>query len=197
MTEQNSAIETQIRPEKLQEELGVGKDTYYEDLDFLGIKEKVKKQRDHEGKVFLWESQANLVRFLRSHVSETGKREGFSVSNSELVPEASVASQFSEGGIMAASESVISQEPEAPQPKEPDFDLEQIIREAAELKGHQMSLPELVKLKLAESMTWDDLPEDIKAKVRAVRDAAAPKSQPLTIANQLLEKWRNRKQVAV
>ena len=46
MTDQNSAVVTQIRPEQAMEQLGLKKDAYYEDLKFLGLKAK----RDSTGR---------------------------------------------------------------------------------------------------------------------------------------------------
>lgn len=69
VSEQNSMI----RPEELMEELGIKKDTYYSDLNYL----KIKAAKDRNGKAYLTNEQANLVRELRSYVSRTGRRDGF------------------------------------------------------------------------------------------------------------------------
>ena len=68
--------------------------------------------------------------------------------------------------------------------------LEQLIREAAELKVQQAAMPDLVRLHLANGMTEDDLPDDLKAKLQAVREAANPKQSAASIAQQLLERHR-------
>jgi len=61
MSEQNSMI----RPEELMEELGIKKDTYYGDLNYL----KIKAAKDYNGKAYLTNEQANLVRELRSYTN--------------------------------------------------------------------------------------------------------------------------------
>jgi len=63
MTDQNSTQFDQIRPEDLMQELGIKKDTYYADLSYLDIK----AVKDKNGKVYLTNEQANLVRQLRSY----------------------------------------------------------------------------------------------------------------------------------
>jgi predicted DNA-binding protein (UPF0278 family) len=67
-----------------------------------------------------------------------------------------------------------------------------LIRAAAELKGQQMVMPELVIRELASRMTYEDLPEDIKAKVKTVKETANPKYQPAKLATDLLDQWRTR-----
>ena len=49
MTDQNSAVEHQIRPNALMEELGIKKDAYYAYLKHLGFK----AEKDSDGKAFL------------------------------------------------------------------------------------------------------------------------------------------------
>ncbi len=73
MTHQNSAPTNSIRPDALQNQLSIGKDTYYDDLKHLGIK----AQKDSEGKAYLTFEQAEQVRALRSYVIENGTRKGF------------------------------------------------------------------------------------------------------------------------
>ena len=63
MTDQNSEIDYQIRPDDLMEELGIKKDAYYAYIKFLDI--KIEKA---DGKAYLSQEQADLMRSLRSHV---------------------------------------------------------------------------------------------------------------------------------
>ena len=79
MSQPNSVVESQIRPNDLMEELGIKKDAYYAYLKHLGIK----AEKDSEGKAYLTEEQANGVRALRSHVKNGGKIEEFSINNLE------------------------------------------------------------------------------------------------------------------
>jgi len=72
-----------------------------------------------------------------------------------------------------------------------DDQSEELIRAAAELKGQQLVIPQLVVQQLAAQMTYDDLPDNIWARVDEVRGAAiAPKFQPNQLAQDLLSKWK-------
>ncbi len=180
MTDQNSAIEHQIRPDQLQQELGIKKDAYYAYIKHLGIK----AEKGSDGKAYLEPEQANLVRALREHVVAGGKIEDFPVSNTLSVMD---------GGKLAADM------PEVPNPTADPaagFDLEALIQEAANLAGHRMTLGPQLVAQLAAQMTYDDLPPEVKAKVDAVRDAAMPSVQPGKLAADLLDQWRQRQHQA-
>lgn len=75
-----------------------------------------------------------------------------------------------------------------------NFDFEALMAEAAELRGQQLVMGDLVKLKLASQLNYEDLPDKVRAKVDAVREAASPKFQPDAIASQLLNQWRQQRQ---
>lgn len=171
MSDQNSIVTPQIRPDDLMSELSIGKDTYYDDLRFLGLR----AEKDSEGKAYLTEEQANLVRALRSHVSNVGKREGF--FDSKLVT--------SDRPELESSDRPAADDNEG-------FDIEELIRRAAELKGQQLAMGDLVTLELAKRMTYEDLPDDVKQKLAAVREAANPKAQPAQVAEKLLSQWRRK-----
>jgi hypothetical protein len=162
-------------PEEACEALGIKKTPYYERLRFLGIK----AQKDDEGKgTYLTEDQMKLMWDLHEHIKQTGKMEG-----------------FSGGGQLALVESSnlaleIPKQPGIPGIEEDEDGLEELIREAAELKVQQVAMAELIKLHLAAGMTEDDLPADLKAKLQAVREAANPKQNAASIASNLLAKYR-------
>jgi len=168
------AISGRITPEEACEALGIKKTPYYERLKFLGIK----ANKDDEG-TYLNAEQMKLMEDLDKHIQQTGKMEG-----------------FQGGGQLALSESSglaleIPEQPDIPGTEEDDRDgLEELIREAAELKVQQAAMPELVKLHLAAGMTEDDLPADLKAKLQAVREAANPKQNAAAIASNLLTRYR-------
>ena len=63
-------------------------------------------------------------------------------------------------------------------------------RSAAELKAREVAMPDLVKRAVADQMTEEDLPEDLKEKVNLAREAANPKFTPTEVASQLLNQWR-------
>jgi hypothetical protein len=75
---------------------------------------------------------------------------------------------------------------------EMEDNLEQLVYEAAQLKMQNLSAPHLVKLHLAQQMSEEDLPPEMREKVDAVRNAANPKFQPASVASNLLSQWRNR-----
>lgn len=129
MTEQNSVVVPQIRPEQAMEQLGIKKDAYYEDLKFLGIK----ANRDSEGKSYLDESQFELLKKLRLHVDATGKRDGFVIDA---------------GHLMTTDEDAIADQPSIPEPQDPvgGLDEEMLYREASEVAGSRMTAGEQVIL---------------------------------------------------
>ena len=177
MTDQNSEIDYQIRPDDLMEELGIKKDAYYAYIKFLDI--KIEKA---DGKAYLSQEQADLMRSLRSHVLETGKMEGFVNSN---------------GGELAMVESANLTEQTIQTQEIPigqsDDELNQLIRAAAELKGQRLVTPQMVISALADRMTYEDLPDDVRAKVDAVKESTSPKP-PSQLAEQILNRWRNQSQ---
>lgn len=178
-TTQNSDLAIQIRPDDLMGELGIKKDAYYGDVKFLGIK----LNKDRDGKVYLEEEQANLIRSLRSYMSKNdGKREGF-----QLIDGAGAIATMGNGAVMDAAS--------APQPEEPcaGFDEESLFKEASEVAGSRMTMGERLVLQLAQQMSYEDLHPETKAKVDAVRQATNPKFQPEAIAAQLLDKWRSQR----
>ncbi|KAM3092074.1 hypothetical protein ACKFKG_23495 [Phormidesmis sp. 146-35] len=177
MTDQNSGVDYQIRPEDLQEELGIKKDAYYAYIKFLGL--KIEKA---DGKAFLSQEQADLMRSLRSHVLATGKMDGFSNSN---------------GGELTTVESASLTDNAPPDVQEipvgqSDDELNQLFRAAAELKGQRLVTPQLVISALADKLTYEDLPDDVKQQVDAVRQSTSPKP-PSQIADQLLSRYRSQK----
>lgn len=178
MTNQNSTVEHQIRPEQLQEELGIKKDAYYAYLKHLGIK----ASKDSNGKAYLEPEQANLVRQLRQHVVAGGKIEEFEVSNAE--PSALVKADA--GEINVADQQTPEEEVDPTQ----GLDWEALYREASEIAGQRLTASKQVVLAMAEQMGYEDLHPETKAKVNRVREATAPKFNPQAIAADLLSKCR-------
>jgi hypothetical protein len=166
-------LSTKRRLDEICEILGIGKSTYYDRLKFLGIK----ASKDAEGP-YLSEEQFQMMAQLDEHVKQTGKMEGFG------------------GGQLAISESsgLALEIPEQVEPEtfadRDDEGLDALIREAAQLKVQQAAMPELIKLHLAAGMSEDDLPDDLKARLQAVREAANPKQNAAAIAQQLLQRHR-------
>ena len=65
-----------------------------------------------------------------------------------------------------------------------------LLREAEELKAREVAMRDLIKRRLADNMSEEDLPEDLKEKVRLAREAANPKFTPQEVAQSLLAQWR-------
>ncbi|NEO59289.1 MAG: hypothetical protein F6J98_02315 [Moorea sp. SIO4G2] len=181
MSKQNSAPEGAIRPETLMSELGIKKDAYYKDLNHL----KIEAQHDSEGKAYLTQEQADQVRALRSHVKKTGKRSGFS-NNSIVKADDSNLAKESQATTLEIEADVYVQ-PENPTDQ---FDPDDLVRSAAELKTYKMAMPHLVITALADKMDWDDLPEDLQQKVTDAKQAAHPKYTPASVAETLLTRYR-------
>ena len=180
MADQNSTVEHQIRPEALRDELGIKKDSYYNYLKALDIK----AEKDSEGKAYLTETQANLMRALRSHVLAGGKIEEFDVSNGDA---ASLA--------LAEKADLTQDAGPDPQAQIPGFDMDKLVRGAAELAGHRMTVAQQLMLQMADQMTYEDLPEEVQAKVDGLREATNPKQQNLSVmASDLLSQWRAKRQ---
>lgn len=174
MSDQNSVVEHQIRPNDLMAELGIKKDAYYAYMKQL----ELKAEKDENGKAFLTEEMANSVRAIRSHVEAGGKIEGFSVSNSLAT---------SGGGTMNAVE---MDAPTGAADPADAFDMEAIYREASEIAGQRLTAGAQVVLAMASQMTYDDLHPETKAKVDKVRSASVPKFNAQAIATDLMSKYR-------
>lgn len=198
MSNQNSGSNLQIRPDDLMDELGIKKDSYYADLSYLGIK----AAKDDDGRAYLTNEQADLVRQLRSHVNETGRRDGFEPTrNSQLVHNQNTSnlSSVNTSDLSSVKEEFEEIEAEIDIPEfeyrssdEIDNDaVSQLINEAAHLKMQNTVAPDLIKLHLADQMEEEDLPVQMQNQIEAVREAAHPKIQPASVANNLLTEFRN------
>ena len=168
---------TRIYTESVLEQLQVGKDTYYADIKFLGIK----TQKDGDRKAFITQDDLDLLFALRSHVTNNGTRQGFKNPESgELI--------VRENNQIAAQNNAI----DYPQPEEPitnDEMGEQLFRAGAELKAKETALPHLVIRAVADQLEEDQLPEDLKEKVNATREAANPKWNPGDLASSLIARY--------
>ena len=178
MSNQNSVVEHQIRPNDLMEELGIKKDAYYAYMKQLDLK----AEKDENGKAFLTEEMANSVRAIRAHVEAGGKIEEFAVSNSLVMSEAGAVGAV--GMDMPASEA---------DPADA-FDMEAIYREASEIAGQRLTAGEQVVLAMASQMSYEDLHPETKAKVDTVRSSARPKFNAQAIASDLMSRYRESQQ---
>lgn len=182
MNDQNSTPDNIVRPDDLMAELDIKKSTYYGDLEYLDIK----ASKDESRKSYLTFEQAEQIRALRSHVNQTGKREGFEsvalvVSNNKEIATNSEANNAEENNIYVQKE-------------EPTAQINSdIVREAEELAARGMAMNDLIKLQLASQMSFDDLSPDLQEKVEIAREVANPKFTPADIATQLLNQHRQQK----
>lgn len=178
MTDRNSDVVPQIRPEQAMEQLGLKRDAYYADLKFLGIK----AQKDSEGKSFLEEGEFQLLAALRKHVEETGKREGFQVPGELATLDAAA---------LAGPEAEPIYTDDLPQPEQ--FDMAALVAEANELAVNRMTMREQLVSAIANQMTFDDLTPEAQAQVLNLREQVK-KPQPQQVATALLNQWRQQRQ---
>lgn len=170
------STETRYSRQDIETLLDIKKDTYYKWIKYL----EITPQRDSEGKTYLTESDLIQLSNLKDYYQENGKIDGFL--------------EASENGKLATVEANgLAQKNDFEIPdNEAEFDLEDLIREAAEIKAQNLVMPELIKLHVAGQLTFDDLPPDLQEKVKAVQEATRPKN-PSDIAGNLLNKWRAKK----
>ena len=199
MTHQNSDPNNSIRPEALQSELSIGRDTYYSDLKHL----EIKADKDDDGKVYLTFEQAEQVRALRSYVSKYGTRKGFVYE--KVDDESNIRSSIvkSTDNNIAATESSLETEIATTTEEDiyisetsptDDIDLDELVRSAKEIKARNLSMRNLLAVELAKNMSYEDLDPDLQEKVRIAQDAANPKKhQPKLIARDLLKQLRSRR----
>jgi hypothetical protein len=177
MTVQQTTKAPQIyRHEELQELFGIKRASYYSRLKRLGIE----AHKNEQGKPYLDQVQFEAFKALHEHINNTGKMDGFVNTNT-------VTLATTEQTNIEVSPEEIYTEPEDPISQ---FDLNSLLRSAAELKAREIAMPALLKRAIADQITEDDLPEDLKEKVNLVREAANPKLTPAEIATQLLNKYR-------
>ncbi len=187
MNKQTSTENQPIRPEDLMGEFNIKKSKYYSVLKKLGIK----ATKDNQGKAYLTESQANKIRQELSGNDNSADSKDYDSSALVKADNNNLAASTKENQpIIQENQPDIYVKPSEPTAQ---FDLNQIMREAAELKARELAMPHLVKKAVADRMSEEDLPEDLKEKVAAVREAANPKYTPASVADSLLEQWRSSK----
>ncbi|MGB7892634.1 MAG: hypothetical protein WCF82_12145 [Microcoleus sp.] len=170
-------LSTKWRPDEICEKLSIGTSTYYNRLSHLGIE----ASKDEEG-VYLNAEQMKLMEELNEHIKQTGRMKGFRDSGGQLA--------LSESSGLA-SELDIPVQPEIPGIDEDEEARNRLIWEAGELKVQQEATPHLLKLHLAALMTEEELSNEQRVKLQAIRDAATPKpNAAASIAQQLLQRHR-------
>ena len=175
MTDWNSTVEHQLRPDELMAELDIKKQTYYNYLKHLGIK----SEKDSKGKSYLTQFQANLVRDLRAHVVDGGKIEDFTINK-----EAAALAVADAGELDTAAEPVTQAD------SAEGLDLQVLHREASKIAAKRMTAGHHLVLAMAENMTYEDLHPEYRAEVDQVREAGLPKFNPQELAADLLGQLR-------
>jgi hypothetical protein len=188
MTDQNSGNVQEVSgeqqpltPENVMQLLSIKSSAYYERLKFLGI--KVGKGNDD--KKCLTHEQFEMMEKLGAYIDTHKTMDGFILG-----------AAAEEGGdlAIAGDAGLVGEEPPMQQTEEvqPGID-EQLIRMAAQLKAQQLAMtPEIIRA-IANQMTEEDLPEDLRAMVQGSREAIAPKMQPSMVASQMLSQWRDQR----
>lgn len=175
MTDRNSVVEHQLRPDELMAELGIKKQAYYDYLKHLGIK----AGKDSKGKTYLTQDQVNKMRSLREHVVAGGKIEDFEVNNADAA-----ALTVADSGELDQAAEPVQVDPTA------GMDMESLYLEASEIAAQRLTAGEQIVLAMADQMTYQDLHPKAKAKVDQVREASIPKFNPQAVAADLLSKCR-------
>ncbi|MBE9067900.1 hypothetical protein IQ260_14700 [Leptolyngbya cf. ectocarpi LEGE 11479] len=191
MTDQNSAVEIQIRPNELMDQLGIKKDAYYAYLKALDIT----AEKDSNNKAYLTEDQAKLVRLLRQHVVAGGKIDEFDL---ELALQAAAESALAiaDSGEIGTLNGQPDPEPTQEIDLSQGLDMEALYREASEIAVERLTASERVVMAMASKMTYEDLHPEAKAKVDHVRTASVPKFNPHEVADSLLSQFRQQMQAA-
>ena len=188
-----------IRPEEVQEMFSIKKVAYYNRLKFL----EMQAHKDERGKAYLDEKQLDILKELDEYISINGKMTGFSYSKNSaslVTTDANgltTSSNNSEAMAFHSSTQLsnhsATNEPDIyVEPEEPtaQFNMEQLLYEAAQLKARELAMQDLVKRALADGIKEEDLPEDLRNKVNLAREAANPKFTPQEVATTLLSQWR-------
>lgn len=162
-----------IRPDEAMDQLGVKKDAFYDRLKYLGIR----LDKDDDGKTFLTPEQFGQMESLGQHIRETGKKEGFLDGNSALA----VNRDAGLAGVRVEVGEIPIEEP-----------LEDLMQQAGQLAAYRLTAPIQVVKAIADQMTYEDLPQNLKVAVDEARASVnqPPKFQAQSIASDLLSQWR-------
>ncbi|MGB5771289.1 MAG: hypothetical protein WBM32_15695, partial [Crocosphaera sp.] len=144
------------RPEEVQEMFGIKKVAYYNRLKFL----EMQAHKDEGGKAYLDDNQLDILKELDEYISINGKMTGFSYSKTSESSGSLVTTD--ENGLTTSpnnSTALINDsgtnEPDIyVTPEEPtaQFNMEQLLYEAAQLKARELAMQDLVKRALADGM---------------------------------------------
>ena len=185
MTDQNSIVEIQIRPNELMDQLGIKKDAYYSYLKALDIT----AEKDSNNKAFLTEDQAKAVRLLRQHVVAGGKIDEFDL---ELALESALA--VAESVELGDVEEQSTEEVEVDPSK--GVDMQSLYLEASEMFAQHITADRQLLMAMLSEMSYETMHPDSRAKVDKIREAALPKFNPRAVARDFLSQCRQQMQAA-
>lgn len=193
MNSPNLVVEKRFRKAEILERYKIKNNAYYDRIKFLGIE----TIRTKEGS-FLSSENVALMDELHQYIETTGKMKGF--ESSSFARENNSNPEEEKGEIVKSEETNIVQGEEntletlEPETQTFNPDLDNLMRAAAELKANDLAMFPLVTRAIANEMSEDELPQDLKEKVNLAREVATPKSNPAQvnlIAKNLLTKYRN------
>ncbi len=175
------------------EKFGIRNNAYYDRINFLGIKPKRKNKAS-----FLSSEQVDLMEGLDQHIKKTGKMEGFDKSIFQGEGDSNLDKGSNEI-VKSGGHDITTDEDDDLETLEPETEsfnpnFEQLMREAAELKASELAMADLVKRAIANEMSEEDLPPDLKEKLNLAREISRPKNNPAkvkSIAKNLLSQYRN------
>lgn len=176
------STETHKRITEVTELTGVKNSTLYKDLEFL----KISTIKDNENLSWITNEDFERILLLRKHIEINGRRTGFDETKmSELVlaENHSITNNKKE----EISNQNIYVEPE--DPKE-NMDVDNIVRQGAELKAREIAMPHLVVRAIADKLDESELPEDLQEKIEDAREVANPKFTPEELADSILMSYR-------
>lgn len=171
---ENSTEKQTFRPDEVMSKLGIKKSKYYEILNELSIK----AFKDSTGKSYLIEGQVEEIEAYLSGNPQIAEDED--LDNSSLV--------VADDNNLAISANNICVEHRDPIK---NIEEDRLVRNAAQLKARELAAPDLVVRAIADRMTEEDLPEDLKEKVEAVRESVNPKWTPESLADGILARYRS------
>ena len=163
------------------EELGIKKSKYYQVLKELGIK----ANKNLHGRSYLTIEQAEQVKnYLLNNMH---REENQDLDNSSIIK--------ADDSNLVASTNSNSAEDIYVKPEEPSvqFDFNQLMRGAQEIKLRELATPDLLMRGIADQLTEEDLSDDLKEKLAAVREAVNPKWTPAELATKILAQHRSQK----
>ena len=185
---QNSPTEAQFSPDEVQSRFGIKKDAYYDRLKFLGVK----AAKDSTGKAFISSNQIEMLDSLDGYIKENGKMEGFINKNSigdEAETESAPLATTTIDNLTTATESAPTNSD--PFQAENIGPMDELINLAAGIAAQRIAAPHLVALEMANSMTYDDLPDEYRERVDQARESVRrPAAAVGKLAGSLLDQWR-------